>query len=319
LWIVTLLCDQKLIHNRMALVISTEELNRYGFRILTSGIDLQAYKKNPVLCWDHYTYGRLPIGKVENLRIDNNQLLGDPVFDEDDDFAAAAKRKFDKGMLNACSMGISVTETSTDPAYLIPGQTRGTVTRCELREVSMVVVPANRSAVKLSADQEMEDVVPVIEEKSEEMNLENIAKALGLDSAADETAILTAARNLNDRCQKAEGELNTYREKRKEELLSAAEAKGMINEDNRDQVAALADANLDAFAAMVEAAPAEKKKEETPATLSAAIKPGQKKEGDEPAGKSFEDFSDAELLHMKHEDPKRYAELAAGYKGRAFA
>lgn len=304
----------------MPLVINTEDLNRYGFRILTQGIDLGAYQKNPVLCWDHYTYGRLPIGKIENLRTDGDRLIGDPVFDEDDDFAAAAKRKFDKGMLNACSMGISVVETSVEPSYLLTGQTRATVTKCELREVSMVVVPANRSAVKLSADQEIDDVVPVLEQKSEEMNLEEIAKALQLDAGADQTAILSAIAKMKGRCEKAEGELAGYRETRKKELLSAAEAKGMVTDANRDQVTALADANLDAFAALVQTAP-EKKEEakQKTATLSATIKAGRRTDENKPKEKTLSDYSDAELLAMKRENPEEYAKLAAAYKGSVFS
>ena len=34
-------------------IISTSGLNCYGSRILTSGIDLTQYEKNPVLLWMH--------------------------------------------------------------------------------------------------------------------------------------------------------------------------------------------------------------------------------------------------------------------------
>ena len=65
-------------------------LNDYGFRVLTAGIKLDRYLKNPILLYGHKRTNKydsredeiLPLGRVENLRVDGTRLIGDPVFDE---------------------------------------------------------------------------------------------------------------------------------------------------------------------------------------------------------------------------------------------
>lgn len=74
-------------------IISTGAVNSYGTRILTAGIDLEQYRRNPVLLWMHRrsykdTVGPIgPIGRIENLRCDGDKLIGTPVFDQNDPFA----------------------------------------------------------------------------------------------------------------------------------------------------------------------------------------------------------------------------------------
>lgn len=86
-------------------VISNSRLNSYGFRVLTEGIDTTQYARNPILLWMHNRPFRgttdevLPIGKVENLRIDGDNLIGTPVFDEKDEFAQKIKAKWESGIL----------------------------------------------------------------------------------------------------------------------------------------------------------------------------------------------------------------------------
>ena len=69
-------------------VISNSKLNSYGFRVLTEGIDTTQYARNPILLWMHNRPVRgttdevLPIGRMENLRIDGDNLIGTPIFDE---------------------------------------------------------------------------------------------------------------------------------------------------------------------------------------------------------------------------------------------
>lgn len=71
-------------------IISTEAVNSYGTRVLTSGIDLEQFKRNPVLLWMHrraFDGQSMPIGKIDNLRVEEGKLIGTPVFDQNDDFA----------------------------------------------------------------------------------------------------------------------------------------------------------------------------------------------------------------------------------------
>ena len=60
----------------MKVVISNQSLNSYGSRIMTAGIDIKQYKKNPIVLWMHIrpVIGSkeepLPIGRMENIRVE---------------------------------------------------------------------------------------------------------------------------------------------------------------------------------------------------------------------------------------------------------
>lgn len=127
-------------------VLSNGELNRYGYRVRTDGIELENFRKNPVMFYNHNDY-RMPIGKWDNIRVENGQLMADAVFDEKDETGKEVARKVDSGILNATSIGFRVLETSeTD---VLQGQRRSTVSRAELTEASIVAIPANPTALKL--------------------------------------------------------------------------------------------------------------------------------------------------------------------------
>ena len=105
-------------------IISTEAVNSYGSRVLTSGIDQSQYERNPVLLWMHrrsWEPGAMPIGKVENLRIEDGRLIGTPVFDQNDDFAKQIESKWENGFLRMASAGLETVETTPDPALVLPG------------------------------------------------------------------------------------------------------------------------------------------------------------------------------------------------------
>lgn len=131
------------------IAFTDEGLNSYGFRVLNSGIDTRSrFQKNPVMFYDHNRW-ELPIGKWEDLKTNGSAMEAVPNFDSEDEAAAKVEGKYERGFLNAASMSIYVVETSTDPSVMLPGQTRPTVTKCILREISLVGIPANGNAVRL--------------------------------------------------------------------------------------------------------------------------------------------------------------------------
>lgn len=133
-------------------IISTNGLNSYGTRVLTSGIDTTQFQKNPVLLYMHkrgFDGKSTPIGRVENIRVENDELRGTPVFDMKDPFAAEIGRKWEENFIRMCSAGVEPTELSTAPEHLLPGQTRATVTRSKLVEVSIADIGSNPGALQL--------------------------------------------------------------------------------------------------------------------------------------------------------------------------
>ena len=176
------------------MIISTSRLNSYGSRVITTGIDITQYEKNPVLLWMHRrsfsSNSPLPIGRVENLRFDGDALKGTPVFDEKDPFAKQIADKWEGGFLKMCSAGLDIVETSVDPVHLLPGQTRATVLRCKLTEVSIVDIGSNDDALQLTnsgqlltlASGEAGEALPLLElnkpEKEDNANGEQPAASI---------------------------------------------------------------------------------------------------------------------------------------------
>ena len=159
-------------------VITTSGLNCYGSRVLTDGGDLTQYEKNPVLLYMHcraYDGKTMPIGRIENLRKDGDQLIGTPVFDDKDEFAKRVGQKWEDGFLRMFSAGIEILETSVEPTLLLAGQTRPTVTKWKLNEVSIVDIGGNDAALQLMhggkilelASGKDNDVLPLLELKND--------------------------------------------------------------------------------------------------------------------------------------------------------
>jgi len=186
----------------MRFIISDESVNRYGYRILSRGMSTASFEKNPVVFYNHGTYS-LPIGKGKNLQheVDGTITL-DIDFDMEDEQAVAVQKKAERGFLNACSVGIDVLETSTDATLVLTGQTRPTVTRSELLELSICGIPGNRNALRLNGvhTEDIEHILPRINHTKEELNMKRVFEQLGLPETATEADILAqlAALETND-------------------------------------------------------------------------------------------------------------------------
>lgn len=221
-------------------VISNSRLNSYGFRVLTEGIDTEQYKRNPILLWMHNRPMRgtidevLPIGVIENLRVEGDSLIGTPVFDQTDDFAKKIQSKWEKGILKMVSAGLDVVEYSEKEEDIVLGQTRATVKRSKLVEVSIVDIGANDDAlvlydegkrVMLSKDgncgvKKLEEKKNIDNntKKEKEKEMKEIAMALGLEEQAQKEEILQKINELNENKQ-AYVELQKKYEQRENTLI----------------------------------------------------------------------------------------------------
>lgn len=136
-------------------IINTSSLNRKGFRVLTSGIDLTQYQKNPILLYMHFRPYRgtedeiKPIGTVENVTIEGDNLVGELKFSQVYPFAQEVEKMWDEGTLKMVSAGLVPLEWSDDAAYLLPGQTRFTLSKCRLEETSVADIGANDDALAI--------------------------------------------------------------------------------------------------------------------------------------------------------------------------
>ncbi len=127
--------------NKNTFIVSDESINFYGFRILTSGINITGFAKNPVMFYMHERDSGI-IGRWDNIRVENGQLLADAVFDETIELGQQVKTRVEGGFLRSASIGIE---------NAVKQDLNGvqTVIKCDLKEISIVDMPSNMNAVKL--------------------------------------------------------------------------------------------------------------------------------------------------------------------------
>jgi hypothetical protein len=130
-------------------IICDNSVNRYKWRLLVQGIDIIGFMKNPVCCVQHNTY-TYPVGRWKNLRVEGEQLKGTVEFDRNDDEAVKLYWKYADGYMNAVSLQVLPISESAKESDLLPGQKYPTLVESELLEVSLVTVPGQKNAVKLS-------------------------------------------------------------------------------------------------------------------------------------------------------------------------
>lgn len=177
--------------------ITNSRVNSYGARVLTEGGDLHQYERNPVLLYMHER-GQV-IGCMRDIRIAGDEMSGEPVFDEASELSRRCKKQWEFGSLRMVSIGIDILETSTAPELLLPGQTRPTITKWRLDEISIVDIGANDDAIVLRRDGKRIELgkdgechlLPLInnQPKIEEMEIKELALLLGLPETADEVAV----------------------------------------------------------------------------------------------------------------------------------
>lgn len=229
--------------------ISNERLNSYGFRVLTGGMDVAQYSRNPVLLYMHQR-GNV-IGYVKDLKVENNELTGELMFDCASELSERCKKQFEFGSLRMVSAGLEILETSEDKEVLVAGQTRPTITKSKLFEVSVADVGANDDALVLQKDgktitlgRDGDCDLPLLNynnnkhQKTEEMENKTIALQLGLPETATDAEIsaklaeLSALKEQNESLLKEKESLTLVNIT---SLVTQAIAEKRLEEKDKDQ------------------------------------------------------------------------------------
>lgn len=208
--------------------ISNDSLNTYGFRVLTVGMNMEQYCRNPVLLYMHER-GNV-IGYVKDLKVENGEVTGEPMFDEASDLSKRCKKQYEFGSLRMVSIGIDILELSDKNEHLVQGQTRPTVTKCKLFEISLVDVGANDDAIVMKMDgvkvelgKDGECPLPLLNNKPVNQNFMDqkmLALLLGLAETADEAAVKAEIEVL----KAAKAEVATLRSEKEALTLSSITA-----------------------------------------------------------------------------------------------
>lgn len=194
--------------------ITNDSLNSYGTRVLTAGMNVEQYQRNPVLLYMHER-GNV-IGYVKDLKVEDGEVTGELMFDEASELSTRCKKQYEFGSLKMVSAGLDILETSEDPELLVQGQTSPTVTKSKLFEVSLVDIGANDDAIVLQKDgkkitlgKDSECPLPMLNNNNQkQMEQKQYALKLGLPETATDAEItaklneLNAAKQENERLQK---------------------------------------------------------------------------------------------------------------------
>lgn len=294
------------------ITLSTNGLNRDGYRVMTEGLQLENFRKNPVIMYNH-ALGGMPIGRWTNIRVENDKLLATPVFDEKDELGAVAKRKYEEGFLSAVSIGFIPLTFSKDVKYLLPGQTYETVLTADVIEASFVPIPSNpKSTLSMSVKPNTLGI-PKLRQKNisdeNQLNMKEIAKALGLPESSNQKEIVTAIQVSKKR------ELSA----KVEQVINLGKTKGIVKETNAEHYRKIGLADLESLKAIIDEAPNINTSTQNEEGLNIAetikkslLNPDSNNE-DENTFESLSKNNPTELLRIQKEEPEKYKQLAYAY------
>ena len=127
-------------------VLSSGKPNRKRYKVLVDGIKLSSFRGNPVMFYVHkvamdngeFKIMRFPIGRWENIRIENRQLVADPVFDLKDEMGKEVARRWEEDFLFATSIRHTFDDISTDDIHILQEDLDFVVLSCEILEASIL-------------------------------------------------------------------------------------------------------------------------------------------------------------------------------------
>lgn len=282
-------------------VICDNTVNRKKWRILVEGIQLDGFLKNPVCCVEHNTWGA-SIGKWKDVHVEGDKLLGTLEFDRNDPDAVKLYWKYEDGFMSAVSLHVIALEESTEPEMLEVGQIYPTITKSELLEVSVVTVPGQKNAVRLSDAAGNDYKLNLISKQNRKME----------DNKNQEQAT---------RIAELESQLSVEKAKKAEMLVQLHMQRGAVQEGEVDSLKKLALADFDTVETMLNARTVEVKKtddkpaDDERARLAAAIEKlnaGEKPQPNERDSWTYMDWykkDHAALLAMQKNEPEKYKAL----------
>ena len=303
--------------------VSTEDVNTYGFVVLTSGIDLSVAEKNCPAFYDH-NYWQGTIGHWEDFRIEGTNLTALFVSEGITDFEKEIIKKIEAGDVKGASGGFDDKEWNSDVSQMKTGQTKPTLSKSSLFEISVTPLPGNQSAISLKKDNEpirlsAANVKNIIPQIKQEPDMKAIAVKLGLADTATESEIIKAIDNVlltrdsNDTVVK--------------EILEK-ESEG-LDKEQKEIFVTLSKSNVKqaiSYAQSLKADGAEETeagKEETKTKLTKDVKVSdliKLKKGDGTPSADNKDSFDylskhnpVELKRIRAEEPEKYAQLSREY------
>lgn len=226
--------------------LTDDSLNSHGSRVLTSGIDVAQYERNPVLLYMHER-GKV-IGYMKDIEVKDGEITGEPVFDCATELSEQCKKQWEVGSLRMVSIGIDVLELSEKPEHLVAGQTTPTITKSKIFETSIVDIGANDNAIvmrhngkQITLGRDSENPLPMLSNKPQKtepkMELKTLALHLGLPETADEAAVnakLAELKAFNEDAERIRKENDELKLAQITYAIDTAIAEKKINQDKKE-------------------------------------------------------------------------------------
>ena len=209
-------------------LVSDESLNGHECVVLTSGINLERFLKNPIMLFMH-NRSLGTAGRWENLRIDSGKMYATPVFDDVHEPGKSTKEKVEGGFLKGASIGI-------DQCVIERRNGINTVVSCSLMEISICDIPSNQNALQLYYNEKPVDLSTFLElslndkKSMNEQDFKSLLQALGLPEESTVQDVLKAITALKQ---------TSPAENSAKESLSLAHKDGIISDAERSDLEGL--------------------------------------------------------------------------------
>lgn len=314
-------------------IVNTENVNSYGYRILTVGIDTAQYERNPVVLFMHDRGEYKPTGDEvigrARLAKENNELIAYITFDSNNEFAAKIEAKVKGDFIRMCSMWADPIETTIDPELTLPGQKYETVTKCKLIEISIVDIGGNDDALRLSGGN-APTKLKLLNNQNTMSELKVIALALGKDANSSEASVLEAVSELKlslskekETTQEWKGKYDAIQLKQSAEIVEKAVKLGLIPEALKDGQIKLMetefDSNYEKLSKLIQEKESENQKNGKTETINGVI---QLSKQDSTSGtpvdveETFDYLQKKDpikLAKIRNEQPEEYKKLCKAY------
>jgi hypothetical protein len=297
--------------------------NSHGFGVLTSGISLDRYKKNPIVLLNHDIAS--PIGIAESLQFTGEEASVVVVIDDTDDaFLQKTARDINKNLLKGLSLCIEPDMSSVKTGVEGFPPDLPVITRSILMELSVTPLPANENCLRFTHNGSNFSAKDVLLKLSSHLNtpktmnrlLLSVIPVLGLKAGSTEDDAIASLAKLSADME----ELTSLRkakadwEKKETELkLSAvnqlvdeAVGKGKILRTQREDFVTLGLGDFETTKRTLDALPARK-------SMAEQTDEGQPADSaDKHEGKTFKQLmreSPETLTRLKANNPGKYKEL----------
>lgn len=158
---------------RTTIQFMTEDVARDGMVLDADGMDLSAYRENPVVLWQHgrdSRRGKQPIAKTVDIERNGDGYLATIEW-YDDDFSQRIKDQVKRGYLNAASVGWRTEDIAR-------GESPPRVSESDMTEFSIVSVPTDTGAlVEERSTGSLADRLDEIENQLEELRAQATASS----------------------------------------------------------------------------------------------------------------------------------------------